>query len=451
MRFFWSFVFAFLGIGLMVALITPIIYWRGSRSLQRLIEYPSPSLINLIQRLGWRNLIESNLRAATGKALERPFGSPNHFFFLERLQFNPVYLSRRPLADAIEVDTSVVIGPKAKKPLELKIPLLIGGMSYGSALSLRAKMALAKAATMAGTASNSGSGPFLEAERAASSKYIFQLSRGFWGRDADVLSRVDMIEISLGHGAWGSAPVRIKGKKVVGDFARLLGTIPGLDVVIDSRLPEVENEAQWRELVSSFKAISGGVPIAVKIGSTHYLERELDLLLGGGIDVLVLSGAEGGTHAGPVLLEDDMGLPTLPSLCRASKYWAENKLAGQVSLIVGGGLVKPGNFAKCLALGADAILIGTVAALAISNIQVTNSIPWEPPTGDIYSDGKERKKFDPDYGAQTLANYFKSSMTELEALARSLGKKSLREIDRSDLVALDPLYAEMAGVEYFRR
>ena len=175
------------------------------------------------------------------------------------------------------------------------------------------------------------------------------------------------------------------------------------------------------------------------------------LFLEGGVDVLVFDGTEGGTHGGMSLFMDDMGLPILPALCRAAKYIRENGLRDQVSLVVGGGLVTPGDFAKCLALGADAVLVGTITALAMSNIQTTKDFPWEPPTGSIYNDGKTKNKYNPDQGAKNLSNYFQSCVLEMQLLAHSLGKTSLRELDRGDLVALDPAHAVIAEINYWSK
>ncbi len=407
-------------------------------------------LFNIINKLTWRDYFESNLRAATAKPLERPFGTTNHYFSWDRLIFNPRYQSRLPINEDFEVGTDVVLGPRASQPLHLKIPIMIGGMSYGGALSLKAKTALAKASAIAGTAANSGNGPLLIQVRLNGTRYILQYSRGFWSKADKYFKQADMIEIGLGQGAWGSTPVRIEGKKINQQFAERLGTIPGLDVLIEARLPEVEDRRDWINLINTLKEATGGVPVAVKIGGTHYLERELDLILAGEVDIVVLDGAEGGTHACPPILMDDCGLPTLPVLCRAVKYFEEHGLFGKVSLITGGGLATAGDFAKCLALGADAVFIGTIAALTMVGPQITKTIPWEPPTGLIFHYGKDEAKYDPDAGARHFSNFLLSSVAEMQQLARSLGKTRLSEIDKTDLVALDPLYASMAGVEYLQ-
>ncbi len=407
-------------------------------------------IITLLKRNSWQKYFEAMLRGSTGKPLERPFGTPIHFFWLDRIQFKPVYLSHLPLGINDPIDTQVVLGPQASKPLILKIPIMVGGWSI-SAVSLKTKLALAKASVLSGTATNCGSGPFVDEVRAEAEKYILQYTKGFWSKTEPVLREADMIEIALGQGAWGSAPKRINGYQVTPDFARRLEAIPGLDLLADSRLPEVENFEDWRALISHLKEITGGVPIGVKFGGTHYLETELELMIEGGVDIIVLDGKEGGTHAGPPLLLDDVGMATFPSLCRAAHFFEKHNLKGKVSLIIGGGLFTPGDFLKCLALGADAIIVGTVAALTMSNIQVLKSVPWEPPTGILYRGGKEADQYDSDQGANNLNNYFQSCVAEMEAIARTMGKSSFKDIGCDDLVALDPLYAEASKIEYLNQ
>jgi glutamate synthase domain-containing protein 2 len=397
--------------------------------------------LNLVKKLSWQTFFETNIRAATGRPVDRPYGSQGAFFNWDQIIFNPVYYTAKPLASEAPVDTTVTLGPLARKPLQLQIPILIGGMAYGSGYSAAAKIGLAQAATMVGTAANSGNGPFLAAERQYARRFILQYPRGFWNKQADLLRQADMIEIALGHSARGSAPVRIMGQKVNEVVAQGYGTLPGLAVLMESRLPEVETREDWPRLVASVKELTGGVPVAVKLGASHYLETELDLLLEGEVDVIVFDGLEGGTHGGAPVFMDDMGLPLLPALCRATRMIRDKGLQGRVSLVVGGGLNRPGDFAKCLALGADAVLVGTITALVQTHTQITKSLPWEPPTQLLYNDGQTKERYNPDVGAQHLGYYLKSCVGEMTELSRSLGKKRLSDLDRQDLMALDPLSA----------
>ena len=438
-----------LGAGLASLALIFVFMAKFRQSIAGLIKNPgSLETLTLFHKVTWKDYLENNIRADTGNPSKRPFGTNIHFFNWDKIQLNPVYLSREPLSPDIPVKTEVTLGLQSKKPLILKVPILVSAMAYGNAISFKAKMALAKASVLTGTADNTGGGPLVEEARALAEKYTIQFNKGFWSKSEQILKQADMIEISIGHGAYDSAPVRISGKKVTDGFAKRLGTIPGLDVVLESRLPEVENLADWKKLILDLKEVTGGVPIAAKLGGTHYIEEELDFITQSEIDVIVLDGAEAGTHASPALLQDDVGLPTLPTLCRTVKYLERRNLTQKISLIVGGGLFTPGDFLKCLAIGADAVYFGTIAALVMSHTQVTKATPWEPPTGIIYYGAKEEKKYDPDLGAKHIYNFFESCIQEMQQAARSLGKNDLRDINRDDLVALDPEYAEMIGVAY---
>lgn len=438
-----------LGAGLAALILSAMFIAKFRQSASDWLRKSAPvETLTLFNKVTWRDYFESNLRADTGKATQRPFGTNIHFFKWEQIQLTPGYLSRQPLSSDTPMNTQVIIGPKAGKPLTLRVPLLVGAMAYGNAISYQAKMALAKASVLTGTADNTGGGPLVEEARAVAEQYIIQFNKGFWSKSAPILSQADMIEIAIGHGAYDSAPVRISGQKVIGGFARRLGTIPGLDIVLESRVPEVEDLNDWKNLILRLKEVTGGVPIAAKLGGTHYLEQELDFITQGEIDAIVLDGAEAGTHACPSTLQDDVGLPLLPALCRTVNYLENRKLKGQITLLAGGGLATPGDFVKCLALGADAVYIGTLAALVMAHTQVAKATPWEPPTGILYYDAKEAQKYNPDLGAKHLYNYYESCLLEIKQAARALGKNDLRELNKSDLVALDPEYAEMAGIPY---
>ncbi len=251
------------------------------------------------------HLMETVLRAETGKPLGRPFGSVYHFSPWQELMFNPVHLVRLPVAEKQQVRTKVTLGPAAKKPLELEIPLIITGMSYGGALSKEARLALARAATMAGTAVNTGESAYIPEERESASRYIYQYHRGSWphGNKPEFYSLADMVEIQLGQGAQASAPQTTKAEKIGPELRDIYGLKEGENLHIASRIPGIESGADLKNLVFKIKEQTGGVPVAYKFAASHYLEEEIKIALEAGIDVIVIDGAEAGTHAGQPLLE----------------------------------------------------------------------------------------------------------------------------------------------------
>ncbi|NLC53974.1 MAG: FMN-binding glutamate synthase family protein, partial [Firmicutes bacterium] len=227
--------------------------------------------------------------------------------------FNPVHLVRLPTVDEKNVKTNVTLGPKAKRPLELAIPIIISGMSYGGAISKQARLALAKAATAAGTATNTGEGAYLPEERELAAKYIYQYHRGQWphGNKKDFYTLADMVEIQLGQGAQAAAPQTTKADKIDEEFRQIFGLEEGEDAVIASRLPGLESGEDLKHLVARLKEETGGVPISYKFAASHYLEEEIELAVAAGVDVIVIDGAEAGTHAGQPLIADAFGLPTM--------------------------------------------------------------------------------------------------------------------------------------------
>lgn len=394
------------------------------------------------------HLMETVLRAEKGKPLGRPFGSVYHFSPWQELMFNPVHLFRLPVREKNMVKTQVTLGPSAKKPLELEIPLLISGMSYGGALSKKARIALALAATAAGTAVNTGEGAFIPEERESATRYIYQYHRGQWphGNKREFYSLADMIEIQLGQGAQASSPQTTPAKKIDEELREIYGLKEGEDMVISSRLPDVESKEDLKNLVFRLKEETGGAPVAYKFAATHYLEEELEIALFAGVDVIVVDGAEAGTHAGQPLLEDDFGLPTMHALVRAADFLAAKGEKENVSLIAGGGLFSPGHFLKAMALGADAVYLGTVAIMAMIHTQMAKTSPMEPPTQLALYSGKLKEELDVDLAAQSLANFLRSSVAEMVLGAVTLGKEDLRAVNREDLCALTPYAATVTGV-----
>lgn len=406
-------------------------------------------LITTTMKVTPLHLMETVLRAEKGQPLGRPFGSVYHFSPWQELMFNPVHLFRLPVEEKKQVRTKVTLGPAAKKPLELEIPLIITGMSYGGALSKEARLALTKAATMAGTAVNTGESAYIPEERESASRYIYQYHRGNWphGNKPEFYSLADMIEIQLGQGAQASAPQTTKAKKIGPELRDIYGLKEGEDLHISSRMPGIESGEDLKNLVFKIKEQTGGVPVAYKFAASHYLEEEIKIALDAGIDVIVIDGAEAGTHAGQPLLEDDFGLPTMHALVRADDFLTAEDVRDEVSIIAAGGLFSPGHFLKAMALGADAIYIGTAAVMAMIHTQMVKTSPMEPPTQLALYSGRLKERLDVDLAAKSLTNFLQSCVAEMVLGAVALGKNDLSTVDRSDLCALTPYAAEITGVQ----
>jgi glutamate synthase domain-containing protein 2 len=352
-----------------------------------------------------------------------------------------------PTPDGVEIQTGVTIGPKAKKPLALEIPILITGMSCGGALGLKAKLALARGASMAGTATNSGEAPLVPEERQEAKYFIGQYNRGGWMNDHDSLSQLDAIEIQLGQGAQAAAPVGTASWQIDEPFRKRFNLVEGQDASIHTRLKGVNKPEEFPPLVRQLRE-TYGVPVGLKTCATHYLEQEIDWALQGGIDFIVVDGAEGGTHGGPTILQDDVGLPTLFGLARTIRHLEKRGAKKDVSVIVAGGLVTPGHFLKAMALGADAVYIGSIALVAMLQTQLNIASPTEPPVQTALYHGKFKEDLDIEVASEHLAKFLKSCTDEMKLVAYALGKTDLTQIDRQDLVCMDRELARILGVDY---
>lgn len=405
------------------------------------------SYLTVAQKLSPRAIVEAGMRAERGKPINRPLGSPVVRSNWDQLLFNPVHLYRMPTPDHQQIETETVIGPMAKKPLTLNIPILIAGMSFGGALSLQAKIALAKGATRLGTATNSGEAPLVKEERQEAKYFIGQYNRGGWMNDHQSLSQLDAIEIQLGQGAQASAPMKTSAKKIDEPFRKRFGLAVGEDAVIHSRLKEVNRPEDFPPLVRELRE-KYGVPVGLKICATHYLEKEIDRALEGEIDFIVIDGAEGGTHGGPTILQDDVGLPTMIALSRAVRHLQKRGAKQQVSVIAAGGLTTPGHFLKAMALGADAVYIGSIALVGMLHTQINLATPFEPPVQTVLYQGKYKEDLDIEEAAQRLVHFVTSCVEEMKLVAYALGKTDLHQVETNDLVSLDRELAHALGIDY---
>lgn len=408
-------------------------------------------VLNVIRHAGGQTFVETMMRASQGQPISRPLGSPLRPSPWERLLLQPVYLRPRlPTPEKVKIDTKTTSGPRAERPLKVDIPTLIAAMSYGGALSVQAKVALAKGANLAGTATNTGES-YLPEERQAAQRLIVQHHRGLWPQGTmnrpELLKNADAIEIQLGQGAQAAAAMKTLPAGINAKMREVYGLEPGEKAAVATRLRNVDSPQDFVELVRWLKQ-EHPVPVGVKVGVGDYIEEDLEVFLEAGIDFVTVDGAGGGTHGGPPTLQDDVGLPTLHGIVRADDYLRKAGVRDRVSLIAAGQLTTPGKFLKALALGADAVYIGTVAVMAVMTDQIMRALPGEPPYVLVMhaAQGRWKRRLDVDQGARHLHNYLKSCMAEIELVVEALGKSSVHELDRGDLVALDPATADLCGV-----
>lgn len=457
---FWAVVaatlIAVLLASLLLLLTLPFLTRLFAERLERQMRLPyrqNPmGMLPVAEKVTLLGIAELRIRAETGKPPSRPMGTPHHFSPWDRILFGFANVDPLPTRDEAQVSLQVTIGPRAEKPLVLSHPVLITAMSFGGALSLKARLALARASTIVDTATNSGEGVFIAEERKEAKHYIIQYHRGIWPNAPQnqraVLEKADAIEVQISQGAQGAAPMQSPPEVIHEEMRRRFGLAPGQAAAIRARLQDVDDRHALVRLLRQLKE-TYPVPIGLKFAPSHRIEDELRVAIEAGIDFVTLDGAEGGTHGGPPILQDDMGLPTLWAIARARRFLEQEGLAEDISILAAGGLVLPGHFLKAIALGATACYSGTAVAMALLSPQL--EIPLlnlEPPYALDLQSNPLHERLDVAKATDNVVRLFRAWATEFELALRALGKEDLRQLSPQDCFALDRELAEALGLDW---
>lgn len=361
------------------------------------------------------------------------------------IQILPAQFARKPLLEDVPVGTDVVIGPNARKPLHLKIPLFVSDMSYG-ALSEEAKTALAKGAELAGTGICSGEGGMLPEEQAANSRYFYELASAKFGYHEGLLEKVQAFHFKGGQGAKTGTGGHLPGHKVVDKIAKVRCLPEGSDAVSPPTFKDLNTVADFRAFSERVREITGGIPIGYKMSANH-IERDIDFALEAGADYIILDGRGGGTGAAPLLFRNHISVPTIPALSRARAY-LDYLGRGDITLVITGGLRLPQDFIKALALGADAVALSNAAMQAIGCIGARMCHTNLCPVGVATQDPKLRLRMKVEAGAKKLGNFFKASTELMQVMARACGHTHLNQFNRTDITSWHKDMAELAGIAY---
>ncbi|MFT6133866.1 MAG: glutamate synthase domain-containing protein 2 [Cyclobacteriaceae bacterium] len=363
----------------------------------------------------------------------------------ESLQFLPAQLYRKPLLDEVGVSTKVVIGPKAKKPLELDIPLFVSDMSFG-ALSREAKVALSKGAEKAGTGICSGEGGMLPDEQASNSRYFYELASAQFGFSWDKLEKVQAFHFKGGQGAKTGTGGHLPGSKVQGEIAEVRGLEPGQSAISPATFLDFNGVEDFKAFANKVREVTGGIPIGFKIAASH-IEKDIQFALDVGVDYIILDGRGGGTGAAPLVLRDNINVPTIPALARARKYLDDNKIK-DVSLIITGGLRVAEDFAKAMMLGADSIAVSNSALQAIGCLGMRACHTNNCPVGIATQKENLRARLLIEKSAERLSNYFGASTDLMKVIARSCGYADISQFNHDDLSTFDWDMHKLTGVNY---
>jgi glutamate synthase domain-containing protein 2/nitrite reductase/ring-hydroxylating ferredoxin subunit len=361
------------------------------------------------------------------------------------IQILPAQLHRAPLLDEHPVGTEVTIGPNARKPLRLAIPLIVSDMSFG-ALSASAKVALAQGAELAGTGICSGEGGVLPEEQAANSRYFYQLASARFGFAWDKVQASKAFHFKGGQGAKTGTGGHLPGAKVSASIAAVRGLKVGEAAISPARFPDWTEPQQMREFAIEVRERTGGIPVGYKLSAQH-IENDIDAALDVDVDYIILDGRGGATGAAPVLFRDHISVPTIPALARARRH-LDRCGRGDVTLIITGGLRTPADFIKALALGADAIAVSNAALQAIGCIAMRACHTNHCPVGIATQQPHLVARLAVDKSARQLANFFAASVELMQVMARACGHDHLSKFEPDDLVTWKREMADLSGVAY---
>jgi glutamate synthase domain-containing protein 2/CDGSH-type Zn-finger protein len=361
------------------------------------------------------------------------------------IQVLPGQLARKPLLDDAEVATGVTIGPRARRPLQLDIPLFVSDMSFG-ALSEEAKVALARGAELAGTGICSGEGGMLPEEQAESSRYLYELASAKFGWRPELVERVQAFHFKGGQGAKTGTGGHLPGNKVTERIARVRGLEPGQAAISPATFTDLTTPSDFRRLADEVRERSGGIPIGFKL-SANRIEDDIDFALDAGADYIILDGRGGATGAAPLLFRDHISVPTIPALARARRH-LDRRTGREVTLVVTGGLRVAEDFVKAMALGADAVAVANSAIQAVGCVAARMCNTNDCPAGVATQKPELRARLDVQAGAERLARFLGASVELMSVLARACGHADLRALCADDITTWKREMAELAGIRF---
>jgi len=393
----------------------------------------------------------------------RGFGTLRKLPSFDDLVLLGASMSRYPLEGYRErCGTDIVLGTRfAKKPIELKIPITIAGMSFG-AISANAKRALGRGASAAGTSTTTGDGGMSAEEREESAILIYQVLPSRYGFDPAHLRVCEAIEIVVGQGAKPGGGGMLLGQKITDRVAEMRTLPRGIDQRSACRHPDWTGPDDLTIKIEELReATDWEKPVFVKIGSARP-RYDVQLAVKAGADVVVLDGMQGGTAATQDVFIEHAGIPTLPALRQAVEALQELGMHRKVQLVISGGIRSGADVAKAMAMGADAVSIGTAALIALDcnrpvHLEDYRALGTEAgachhchtgkcPVGITTQDALLEARLDVAEGARRLRNYLTTLTMEAQTLARACGKSHLHNLEPEDLAALTVEAAAMAGV-----
>jgi len=382
--------------------------------------------------------------AKTGKSESSPMRTRRPFPEWDTILFRGAQLARMPVTEDVTVATETVIGRTAAKPLVISAPFYVSHMSFG-ALSREAKIVLATGTARVGTAMCSGEGGMLPEERAAASKYVYELGTAPFSHIDDVIRQADAVEIKIGQAAKPGLGGHLPASKVTDEIAAIRGIAPGEPSVSPGRYSGLETPEDLAKEVARVRDLLDGRPVGVKITAGH-IEADLDVVIAAAPDFVTIDCRGGGTGSAPTFLKDNVCLPPIFAIHRARKHL--DARGSRMTFCVTGGFRDSTDIAKAIAMGADAVALATASLIAIGCQQYRICDTGRCPVGITTQDEELRSRFDIEASTERFVRFYEATTREIAILAGINGRGNVHDLDRSDLVTISNEVSDNTDVEH---
>ena len=392
----------------------------------------------------YRYMKEIHEMAVTGKSAIEAMGTQMNMPSWDDILILGAQLNPMPLDEHADVSLKTVIGKKAEKPMVLDMPVYISHMSFG-ALSKETKIAMAKGSAAVGTAMCSGEGGILPEEKAAAYKYIFEYVPNQYSVTDENLKSADAIEIKIGQGTKPGMGGHLPGSKVTPEIAKIREKPMGEDVISPSKFPNINSPDDLKNLVNDLRTRSEGRPIGIKIAAGR-IKKDLEVCVYAEPDFITIDGRGGATGASPAIIRDSTSVPTIYALYRARRYL--DSINSDIDLVITGGLRVSSDFAKAIAMGADAVAIASAAMVAAACQQYRICGTGMCPVGMATQDEKLRERLHIETAAKRVENFLSCSANELRTFGRITGNADIHSLSVDDLCTISREISEHTNIPH---
>ena len=392
----------------------------------------------------YRYMKEIHEMAVTGKSAIEAMGTQMNMPSWDDILILGAQLNPMPLDEHADVSLRTIIGKKAEKPMVLDMPVYISHMSFG-ALSKETKIAMAKGSAAVGTAMCSGEGGILPEEKAAAYKYIFEYVPNQYSVTDENLKSADAIEIKIGQGTKPGMGGHLPGSKVTPEIAKIREKPMGEDVISPSKFPDINRPDDLKDLVNDLRTKSEGRPIGIKIAAGR-IKKDLEVCVYADPDFITIDGRGGATGASPAIIRDSTSVPTIYALYRARRYL--DSINSDIDLVITGGLRVSSDFAKAIAMGADAVAIASAAMVAAACQQYRICGTGMCPVGMATQDEKLRERLHIEAAAKRVENFLSCSANELRTFGRITGNADIHSLSVDDLCTISREISEHTNIPH---